>query len=259
VTTVAAPAIVHVEHVMGTAVSFHLLPGEADDVEAAAQARAALKRAVALLHHVDEVFSTWKPESEVSRFRAGLLAETELSSEVRDVVELCGRAKALSDGWFDPWAMPGGFDPTGLVKGWAVDRVCDELRRAGVVSAMVNGGGDVALLGDPPGGGRWRVGIRHPWREEALACVLHAEQAVATSGCYERSAHLVDPKGPASAKRAASATVTGTSLAMADALATALAVGGEPVFRLVAALDGFAAYWIHADGTEFATDGIEFA
>ena len=239
---------------MGTAVSFQVIAGECSQAEV----HEAVGRAVRGLHRADALFSTWKPDSEVSRLRDGLLDEGELSPEVLEVIDLCWEARRLSDGWFDPWAMPGGFDPTGAVKGWAVDRALEELRAAGVAGAFVNGGGDVALFGEAPGGGPWKVGIQHPWRRDALACVLQVERAVATSGGYERGDHLVDPRrqGP---PMAASATVTGTDLAMADALATALAVGGEPVFRRVAEIEGFAAYWIRADGTEFSTDGIVFA
>ena len=154
--------------------------------------------------------------------------------------------------------MPGGLDPTGLVKGWAAEQALHILASAGVEAAMVNAGGDIALLGRPPGGS-FRVGIRHPWRPDALACVLHADAAVATSGCYERGRHLVDPKGGRLATGTASATVTGPSLALADALATALAVGGDEAFDVVASLAAYDGYLIRADGTERLGVGIVLA
>jgi thiamine biosynthesis lipoprotein len=217
--------------------------------------------------------------------------------------------------------MPGGFDPTGLVKGWAVARALAELRRAGLPGALVNGGGDVAVFGAPPGAQRWRVGIRHPWRADALACVIELGQGsggsppgantgqgsvteerglepaggsggspprastagqgsvteergrgpaggsggpppranIATSGPYERGAHLIDPATGRPASRAASATVTGPSLALADALATGVAVGGDAALALVAGLPGYAGYLIRPDGSEADTGGIAFA
>ena len=98
--------------------------------------------------------------------------------------------------------MPGGFDPTGLAKGWAVDRALDVLRRSGLAGAMVNGGGDLAAFGAPAPGQRWRVGIRHPWCARSLAGIIEVGAAVATSGSYERGAHLIDPAtGLASAPR----------------------------------------------------------
>jgi thiamine biosynthesis lipoprotein len=89
--------------------------------------------------------------------------------------------------------------------------------------------------------------------------VLEVRGAVATSGSYERGAHLVDPHTGRPACRGASATVTGPSLALADALATALAVGGDAVLAAVAGLPGYAGYLIRLDGTETWTSGIEFA
>ena len=129
----------------------------------------------------------------MSRFRRGEADLDDLPLEVAEVVAECRAATQVSGGWFDPWAMPGGFDPTGLIKGWAVDRALDVLRRSGMAGAMVNGGGDLAAFGSPAPGQRWRVGIRHPWRADALAGIIEVEAAVATSGSYERGTHLTDP------------------------------------------------------------------
>lgn len=248
-------SINHAEDVMGTVVSFCIYPGDL----AATEVTAALGRACQLLHHVDRTFSTFKPESPISRLRGGQVRPEDMPSEVTEVLGLCRQAKVASGGWFDPWAVPGGVDPSGLVKGWAAQRSLAVLSRAGVPAAMVNAGGDVAVSGRPTSGDRWRIGIRHPWRADALACILEVDESVATSGTYERGAHLVNPYDRLPAVTAASATVTGPSLAMADAMATALAVAGPEHVGLVAALDGYGAYVIGADGSEVTTDGIVFA
>jgi thiamine biosynthesis lipoprotein len=154
--------------------------------------------------------------------------------------------------------MPGGVDPTGLVKGWAVDRALAVLRDEGITGALVNGGGDVAAFGSPAPGERWRVGIRHPWRADALAAIVAVTGAVATSGSYERGPHLIDPATGRPSHRAASATVTGPRLALADALATAVAVGGDEALAAVARLAGYEGYLIRPDGSETATGGIAF-
>lgn len=151
-----------------------------------------------------------------------------------------------------------GVDPTGLVKGWAVQRAAGLLRQAGMVAAMVNGGGDVAVFGRPAPGQCWRVGVRHPWRRDALAGILEVTGAVATSATYERGAHLVDPATGRPASRAASATVTGPSLALADAFATAVAVGGDDALAAVGAVPGYVGYLIRPDGSETDTGGIVF-
>jgi len=250
-----APLTTHAEPVMGTVFSVTAVHGAL----APAEVRAAITAACRILHQCDAVFSTWDAASPVSRFRRGEAALGQMPPEFAEVLRACEAAKEASGGWFDPWAMPGGFDPTGLVKGWAAKRALDELRGAGLPGALVNGGGDVAVFGAPGDGERWRVGIRHPWRADALACVIEATAAVATSGPYERGAHLIDPATGRPASRAASATVTGPSLALADALATGVAVGGDEALAVVAALDGYAGYLIRHDGSETDTGGIAFA
>ncbi|HET8980896.1 MAG TPA: FAD:protein FMN transferase [Solirubrobacteraceae bacterium] len=247
--------ISHAEPVMGTVVSFVVHPGDLG----AAAAAAAVARACQILHEADAIFSTYRPDSPVSRLRRGEAALAELPSDVAAVLELCEHAKEVSAGWFDPWAMPGGVDPTGLVKGWAAERALAELVGAGVLAAMVNAAGDLVVHGQPPGQSAWRIGIRHPWRGDALACIIEADAAVATSGSYERGAHLIDPKIGQPRTRAASATVTGPSLALADALATALAVAGPRGIELVVALAGYDAYVIDMDGGEHTSAGIRVA
>lgn len=246
----------HSELVMGTVVSFSVAGDEPHDVIAGA-----IRSACAVLHRADAVFSTWNSQSPVSRMRRGEAQPGDLPAEVTEVLRKCEAARRATGGWFDPWAAPGGVDPTGLVKGWAVERALAVLKDAGIITAMVNGGGDIAVLGQPPGsaGNGWRIGIRHPWRPDGLAAVVTGvTAAIATSGRYERGEHLYSPPGKRIAA-IASATVTGPSLAMADAIATALTVGGDNVLTLVADLDGYEGYLIRDDGSETDTGGITFA
>jgi thiamine biosynthesis lipoprotein len=248
-------AIVHVEPVMGTVVSFQLYVDDCPEPAARARIEAACHR----LHELEAMFTTWDAASPMSRYRSGALALAAVPPEIEEVLALCEEAKGLTGGWFDPWAMPGGVDPTGLVKGWAVEQALALVQADGVVAAMVNGGGDIAVFGRSPIDRLWRVGIRHPWRADALACVIETASAVATSGAYERGAHLLDPRDGSRSTSVASATVTGARLAMADALATALAVGGDEVLEQIRSLDGYEAYLIRADGSEDATAGMVFA
>jgi thiamine biosynthesis lipoprotein len=245
----------HAENVMGTVVSITVAPGNQSGKTAAR----AIESACAVLHRADTTFSTWDSQSPVSRLRRGTATLSELPAEVADVLELCEGAWKASGGWFDPWAIEGGVDPTGLVKGWAVDQALAVLREAGMDAAMVNGGGDIGVFGEPAPGQAWRIGIRHPWRADALAAIVEVTAAVATSGSYERGSHLLNPFTGQLATKAASATITGPSLALADALATALAVGGDEVLGMVAQLDCYAGYLIRPDGSEADTGDIVFA
>jgi thiamine biosynthesis lipoprotein len=223
---------------------------------------AAVDAAVRELHEADRVFSLWVDDSPMARVRRNWAALADLeesdSALIQDVLGRCRVARELTGGAFDPWAMPGGVDPTGLVKGWAAQRAMDALRAGGVVDAMVNAGGDIVVTGTP-GPGPWRVAVRHPAQPEDYAAVLHVSAAVATSGDYERPGQLIDPTTARAARVAASATVTGPDLGLADALATGLAVGGAPVLRAIDGLDGYEAYLITDAGRHYATAGVPFA
>jgi thiamine biosynthesis lipoprotein len=239
--------------VMGTVVSVHVLPGEIGEAEV----ELAIDAAFRSLEEADETFSLWKPESPMSLVRAGRLGIDAAPPELAEVLELCRSAKAISRGWFDPWALAGGLDPTGLVKGWAAERAVGVLAASGAAGALVNAGGDVACHGRPISGMPWTIGIRHPWRPDALACVIEVDRSVATSGCYERGRHLVHPGG-GPIPPVASATVTGPSLAIADALATALAVGADEMLGVISRLESYEGYLIWEDGREEATAGVRF-
>jgi len=237
----------HHEPVMGTVVSF--------DVRGGAAGRG-IESACALLHELDWRFSTWKPESAVSRLRRGELAAAEAPADVVEVLELCRRARALSRGFFDPWAMPGGVDPTGLVKGWAAGRALEAIRACGAEAAMVNAGGDIAVFGRP-GGRRWRIGVRDPGDAGLLRCVVEVEAAIATSGAYERGAHIIDPRTGQPTTELASATIVGPDLSTADGYATAVYIMGLDGLAWIEDRPGYEAYLITRDNMTYWTSGLD--
>jgi FAD:protein FMN transferase len=245
----------HAERVMGTVVSFDVRPGAVDDVTA----RRGLRRACATLHRADAVFSTWKTDSPMSRLRRGEITAGQAPAEMVDVLERCAVARRVSGGWFDPWALPGGVDPTGLVKGWAAQRALADLRAAGMAAAMVNAGGDVVVYGQPEPGRPWRVGIRDPDDGSGCLCVVplskagSLSEAVATSGTYERGAHVLDPHTGRPAVAVVSATVVGADLALADALATALVAAGERGLEYVERRRRYSAMIVADDGSVLTT------
>ncbi|HVA52614.1 MAG TPA: FAD:protein FMN transferase [Acidimicrobiales bacterium] len=232
---------------MGTVVSFLVEAGDLSDRDV----DEVLDEACGELHRLDDRFSPWKVESELSLLRAG---RADTSSALMDeVFELCAHASNISQGFFDPWRMPGGFDPTGLVKGWAAERALSIIARGGTTAALVNAGGDICVLP----GRTYQVGIRHPLSPNALCAVVPTTSAIATSGTYERGDHLIHPFGGEVA--AVSATVTGDRLAIVDALATALAVGGTAVLQLLEAMDGVEGFFIGPTGSMFKTSNMIFS
>jgi thiamine biosynthesis lipoprotein len=217
-----------------------------------ARARASLQRA-------DAVFSTWIPDSPVSQLRRGEITLDEAPPEVAEVLAACELARSLSGGWFDPWAMPGGVDPTGYVKGWAAQRALGALAMTGVTGAIVNAAGDIAAFGSPGANRPFRVGVLDPADRLRLACAVELAGAIATSGSYERGAHLVDPTTALPRAKVASASVTGPDLGLADALATALAVAGPEALGLIEAIDGYEGFVIEPGPVWRSTTGFPFA
>src|SRR5215208_4811037 len=161
-----------------------------------------LDRVFAWLRFVDATFSTYRADSEICRLDRGELAVRDAHPVVREVLARCERLRVRTGGYFD--ARAGGrLDPSGLVKGWAVDRAGALLAAAGARRFCVNAGGDVLVRGGP-----WRIGIRHPLRPDRLAAALEVrDAAVATSGGYERGEHIRDPVGGGAARGALSVTV----------------------------------------------------
>lgn len=214
------------------------------------EVRRQLAEAVAILHRADATFSTWRADSPVSRLRRGELTTAQAPVEVAEILDRCAVARDLSDGWFDPWAVPGGFDPSGYVKGWAAQNALAAFRASGICGVLVNAAGDIASSGAMGGGRPFRIGVADPRSPLRLAEIVELDGAIATSGTYERGMHLIDPRSGRPAARAASATVTGPDLGLADALATAVAVAGEPGLALIEKIDGYQALVINFDGSK---------
>jgi thiamine biosynthesis lipoprotein len=241
---------------MGTVVTFDLYNG---DQVAPGGLHVQIARAAALLRRADALFSPWKEHSPISQIRRGEISPEDAPAEVAEVLNSCAEARNLSDGWFDPWSMPGGLDPTGYVKGWAAQRALRVLVAAGPTGAIVNAAGDVATYGTPEADLPFRIGIIDPHSPHRLACVVETVGSIATSGIYERGAHLIDPHTGERCSRVASASVTGADLGIADALATALAVAGVDGLSFIERLDDYEGFVICWDGSRHSTDSFPFA
>jgi thiamine biosynthesis lipoprotein len=191
----------------------------------------AVESVKSFVYEVDEIFSTYKDGSYVSRLRRGEISINECPADLQEVWRLCSVARDLTGGAFDPWAVAGGFDPSGYVKGWAADRVAQILLDAGCEQIQVNAAGDLTLRGgvvEKGVAGPWKIGVVNPDnRQEVLRIFEITAGAIATSGTYERGAHIFDPHTGTIAIGAKSATVLGPDGGLSDALATALMVAGD--------------------------------
>jgi thiamine biosynthesis lipoprotein len=192
---------------------------------------------------LDRTFSPFLANSEVSRINRGELRPEDAGQLVTQAISLCRLYEQATDGYFSAW-IAGRFDPSGLVKGWAIDRACSILDRHGYRDYFVDAGGDVQTRGRNPEGGPWRVGIRHPVERDKVACVVLASGlAVATSGTYEKGEHILDPHDGKPAGEWLSFTVVGPDILQADVYATAclaMGVAGLEFMTRVARYEAFA-------------------
>lgn len=232
----------------------------------------AIEDAFEWFRFVDGTFSTYKEDSEVSRFNRGELALTEAHPDVRRVLRRCAQLTAETNGYFDIRArylpasartwdadrFPEAIDPSGLVKGWSVERAARILDLAGAQNYSINAGGDIRVKGRPEESEPfWRIGIQHPLMTDKVAAVVAATNtAIATSGTYARGQHIVDPHTGKAPTGVLSVTIVGADLATADAFATAAFAMGVNGPEWTARLKGYEAMTILEDERVLSTQGF---
>jgi thiamine biosynthesis lipoprotein len=151
----------------------------------------------------------------------------------------------------------GPVDPSGFVKGWALERAATMLQGAGLTKFSINAGGDVLTRGRPEPGRPWRIGIQHPTQRAASAAVITGtDLAVATSGRYERGDHIIDPRTGAPARGLISVTVVADDLGRADGYATAALVLGDAAMEWLATRSGIEAMVITDNDDVIRTNGF---
>jgi FAD:protein FMN transferase len=246
----SVPGVRRVEQIMGMPVLV--------DLRDEAPGDSVLDEVFDWFRSVDSTFSTYKADSDVSRLARGELRLRDAPADVQAVLARCEEVRLETDGYFDAYAA-GGLDPSGLVKGWAVDRAADLLVRAGARDFAVSAGGDIRLAGGALPARAWQVGIQHPLVRDRIAAVAEGtDVAVATSGAYTRGEHVLDPHTRRPPAGVLSVTITGPDLATADAYATAaFAMGAHGAPGWTARLPGgYEAMTILAGGHVLSTAGF---
>jgi FAD:protein FMN transferase len=263
VTSKAHADFFRVEHIMGMPILIDVRDTDIDPK--------ALDRAFDRLRLVDAVFSTYKTDSEISRINRGELAIDHAHPDVREVLNLCELFREETSGYFDirapalvatgrteSSALPAyAIDPSGLVKGWSVGRAAHILEEAGARNYCINAGGDIIARGSPGSEPYWRIGIQHPTlRDQVAGVAALRDQAIATSGAYERGAHIIDPHTGLPPGDVLSVTIVGPDLTTADAFATAAYAMGDIGPAWTARLGDYQAMTIMADNTVLSTIGF---
>ena len=206
---------------------------------------------------VDAKYSTYKDDSEITKINRGL-PEAEWSEEMGQVLRLCEETKLATNGYFDIHHQ-GKLDPSGLVKGWAIQQAAELLRGRGKHNFSIDAGGDVQVEGLKAAHEPWRIGIRNPFkRDEIVKVVGVTDEGVATSGTYIRGQHIYNPFAPAKAlTEVASLTVIGPDIYEADRFATAAFAMGKAGIRFIEALPDCEGYMIERDGMATLTTGFD--
>lgn len=250
----ALPRRSFVAQIMGLPMSVHVRGPRARDERVAAAVEAAFDE----LRADEEIFSIWRPDSPVSRIRDGRDDLREALPRIKHVAGLCEVAQQRTGGAFTAW-LPDAegrlrFNPTGLVKGWAVEqaftRLRERLQGAGGHDLMINAGGDIAVACERTDTPSWRVGIEDPRDRSRMLRTLELRTgAVATSGTAARGLHIVDPATGRPVDELASATIVGPELTWADVYATAAFVRGPRSAAWIATLTDHLGVLVAKDGT----------
>jgi thiamine biosynthesis lipoprotein len=242
-----ARRVVRTHPVMGTMASVHVHDQADDEI-----IDAAIEAMWSELDRLEQIFSTFRSSSEISRINRNELHLLDASPEVIEVVDACTWLEHASDGAFRA-RRPGDelIDPAGFVKGWAAELAAKCLDRAGLAHWYLSVGGDIQTRRTSGDGSAWRVGIADPNNDDphcVRAMVEVVGEAVATSGTAARGRHLWDGRTDRPAEALASMTVVGPHLTWADAFATTAFVMGVDGIDWVAKFDGYRALAMTLDG-----------
>ncbi len=211
----------------------------------------------AYFEYIDETFSTYKESSEISKINRGELSLVDASPDMKEVFELAEGMKQYTNGYFNIWRGDA-YDPSGLVKGWAIFNAAEILRREGFQNYYVEAGGDFQSAGKNSQGQPWRVGIQNPFNPHEIVKVLSITGCgVATSGTYVRGQHIYNPKDyNTPITDIVSLTVIGPDIYTADCFATAAFAMGRDGIAFIEEQDGYEGYMIDQDHQATYTSGF---
>ena len=239
-----------VEHVMGMPISLAMRGRHAAD----RYGEAAWARALAVLHQADRMFSTYRQDSFISRIGRGELTVAECPQAVGEVLALGELARAESGGAFDVRRSgPDGhrvLDPSGVVKGWAVQRAADEFDALADTDVCLSAGGDMVCRVADPDRDAWRIGIEEPHDVGRIVAVVPVSNgSVATSALTRRGPHIVDARTGRVPSGVASVTVVADDLIWADIDATAAFARGDDALRWLRGRAGRQGLVVWPDGS----------
>jgi thiamine biosynthesis lipoprotein len=236
--------------IMGMPISVEILDLDVNDQ--------AFEKVFAYFTSIDNRFSTYKKDSEITSINEGKIIPRNYSQDMKTVFKLSEQTRKETGGYFDIQTN-GKIDPSGLVKGWAIFNAAKLLGKLGFKNFYVDAGGDIQVSGRGKNGKVWKVGIKNPFNQEEIVKVVFADDiGVATSGTYIRGQHIYNPHEKNKAiTDIVSLTIIGKNVYEADRFATAAFAMGKKGIEFVEKLPGFEGYMIDSTGIATMTSGFE--
>lgn len=209
--------------------------------------------------YVDEKFSTYKPDSEISQINRGELHESRYSDDMKRVFSLAEQTKKDTGGFFDIRKPDGKIDPSGIVKGWAINEAAKILRRNESSNFFIDAGGDIQVNRPSSVQDSWKIGIQNPFNNQEIVKVLNLRnEGLATSGTYNKGRHIYNPKNlNDQLDEVVSLSVVGPDIYEADRFATAAFAMGKEGINFIEKTLGLEGYQIDKNGTATFTTGFD--
>jgi len=208
-------------------------------------------------HYIDNKFSTYKANSEISQINRGEIREKDFSSDMQKILSLCEQTKKETNGFFDK-NNNGFLDPSGIVKGYAINEGANMLRNKGFKNIYVEIAGDIQVFGKNERGEDWKIGIQNPFDKNEIVKVVNlSDKGIATSGTYIRGDHIYSPNDKNKKTDIVSVTIIGPNVYEADRFATAVFAMGEAGIKFIVSFKGFEGYVINSDKRAIYTPGFK--
>ena len=212
------------------------------------------------LRAVDEKFSTYKPNSEISKINDHVVNNSLFSNEMQEIFKLSEETRIETNNFFNIKNKENKYDPSGLVKGWAIHNTAKILREHGCKNFLIDIGSDIQVDGKNEVGENWAIGIKNPFNpdKEIIKIVYLTNCGVATSGKYAKGNHIYNPNDSLDTlNEIVSVTVIAKNIYEADRFATAVFAMGKDGINYLEDKNGLEGYVIDKNGIATMTSGFE--
>ncbi len=211
------------------------------------------------LAYIDNTFSTYKENSEITKINNAKINYKSYSQDMKKILQLSKKTKDETNGYFDIHNN-GKLDPSGIVKGFAILKASQILKKKGYKNFYIDIAGDIEISGLNDKKEKWSVGLENPFfRTQIIKVLALTNKGIATSGNYIRGSHIWNNKERSEdlENNVMSISVIGKNVYEADRFATAAFSMGENGINFIENLSGFEAYMVLSNKNAIFTSGFE--